>query len=111
MSVKDAVELWQQYLLPVKQRHPDFIQGSPAISNGPNGIPWLKDFIQQLGGLDNAKIDVIVLHYYGPNVRLFKQYVHEAYTTFRRPIWINEFACTTFNPAESPSEAQVASFM
>lgn len=111
MCVKDAVELWQQYVLPVKQKHPDYVQGSPAISNGPNGIPWLKEFIQQLGGLDNSKIDVIVLHYYSPNVRHFKQYVHEAYATFQRPIWINEFACTTFNPAESPSEAQVASFM
>ena len=111
MSVETAVDFWSKHVLPAKKNIPSFTLGSPAISNGPNGIPWLKDFIHRLGGIEKASIDVIVIHYYSPNVEHFKQYVQEVYNTFGKPLWINEFACTTFNPSAAPSEDEVARFM
>jgi hypothetical protein len=61
MSASQGVELWKQYILPIKQAYPSAKVGSPAVSNGPNGIQWLKDFFDAIGGTENAGVDHIVV--------------------------------------------------
>jgi hypothetical protein len=61
MSASRGVGLWKQYILPIKQTNPGAKVGSPAVSNGPNGINWLKDFFNAMGGIEKAGVDHIVV--------------------------------------------------
>jgi hypothetical protein len=61
LSVTQGVELWQKHVLPMKETCKSVKIGSPAVSNGPDGIQWLKDFFQKFGGVENAGIDHIVV--------------------------------------------------
>jgi hypothetical protein len=85
--------------------------GSPAISNGAHGLPWLVSFISHLDGLQSSGIDYIVLHFYGPDVKIFKDYVNEVYDAFGFPIWVTELACTTWDASKPMPEKDVLAFM
>ena len=111
LSASSGASLWKQNILPLKNKYGNVSLCSPAISNGPHGIQWLKDFFKELGGIDAAKVDVIVIHYYSLDVNHFKQYVNEVHDTFKKPIWITEFACTAFDAAHPVNETQVMNFM
>lgn len=112
LPVAKAVSLWKQHVLPLKEKeHWQYAQGSPAISNGPNGLPWLEQFVKELGGLEAAKIDVIVIHCYTLDVQELKDHVQKVHQKFNKPIWLTEFACTAFDAASPPSEAHVTNFM
>jgi hypothetical protein len=111
MSVDDAVELWKEHVLPLKANFPSMRMGSPAVSNGQNGLRWLKSFFERLDGIQHAGIGHIVLHYYSPNVNHFKQYVTEVSEIFGLPIWVTEFACTRWDPLKPCDEEEVCSFM
>jgi hypothetical protein len=111
MSVNQAAELWKSHVLPFKKRYPTLKVGSPAVSNGPNGLPWLKRFISYLGGIQQAGVDYLAIHYYSPDVEHFKRYVDEVHGTFGLPVWVTEFACTRWDPLNPCSEEEVCSFM
>lgn len=111
MSVEHAAELWRKNVLPMKEKCEGVRVGSPAISNGPNGIPWLKEFFEKLGGISSSGIDHVVIHYYSPDVKNFKRHVQEVYETFKMPVWVTEFACTTWDPAHPASEKDVLLFL
>jgi hypothetical protein len=60
LSVEEAVKLWKENIPSIKKRGKASTRiGSPAISNGPEGIPWLKQFIVELGGIAKSDIDYI----------------------------------------------------
>ena len=111
LPVDQAVELWKAHVLPVKAKLKGVRFGSPAVSNGPAGIPWLKEFFGKLGGLDSSGVDFIVIHYYGPDVNHFRNYLTEVHSVFKRPIWITEFACTNWNPAAPVNHGEVLKSM
>jgi hypothetical protein len=111
LSVTEAAELWKQYILPMKKSCPGVHIGSPSISNGPHGLPWLVSFISDLGGLHDSGIDHIVLHFYGPSVKDFEVYVQQIYDWFGLPIWVTELACTDWNPKAPIDEKDVLQFM
>jgi Glycosyl hydrolase catalytic core len=111
MSVEQAVELWKAHVLTMKAKHHNIRVGSPGISNGPGGIPWLQKFFQQLGGIERSGVDFIAIHYYGPDVTHFKDYVTQVANTFKKPIWLTEFACTNWNPAAPISNEDVIKFL
>jgi hypothetical protein len=72
LSVARGVELWQQHVLPMKETCKGVKIGSPAVSNGPDGIQWLKDFFQQLGGIEKSGVDhIVVSHLFLLFIRLF----------------------------------------
>ncbi|ROV94558.1 hypothetical protein VMCG_08168 [Cytospora schulzeri] len=106
IPVPRAVHLWKQYVLPAKNKF-GFKLGSPAVTNSSTGKKWLQDFLHSLGGQD--EIDFVVLHWYGLNVHDLKDYLVDMHSTFKKPIWLNEFACTTFG-GQVPSEQQVEKF-
>jgi Glycosyl hydrolase catalytic core len=111
MSVKQGLELWKTNVLPMKEKLKDMRFGSPAVSNGPGGIPWLEEFLTKLRGIDPSGVDFIVIHYYGSDVNHFKNYVSKVYELFKKPIWVTEFACTNWNPAEPIGCQEVIQFM
>lgn len=111
LSVETAVELWQKHVLPMKQKYPGLRIGSPAVSNGPEGLPWLERFVECLGGVGGAGIDHICIHYYSPDVEHFKNYVAEAHKIFGLPVWVTEFACTRWDPSNPCNDEEVCSFM
>lgn len=112
MDLKEAADLWRNHALEAKKKcgHPMRF-GSPGVSNGPDGLPWLKGFMHELGGLQKAGIDHIVLHYYGPDVEHFKKYVEEAHKQFGLPVWVTEIGCTRWDPNNPPTEEEVLLFM
>lgn len=106
MPVAQAVELWKQYVLPAKKKF-GFKLGSPAMTNSPAGKKWLHEFLNSLGG--HAEVDFIVLHWYGLNFKELEDHLEDMHKTFNKPIWLNEFACTTFG-GKIPSEQDVVNF-
>lgn len=106
MSVGQAVQLWKQHVLPAKKKY-GFKLGSPAMTNSPAGKKWLQDFLKQLGG--DAQIDFVVVHWYGLDVNNLKQFIEDMHKTFNKPLWLNEFACTTFG-GKVPSQQDVEKF-
>jgi len=102
MSPDTAVGYWptfnsisQQYGLRI---------GSPGISNGGNGLPWLQEFMTKCVG---CKIDFIHCHWYGPNFNHFKAQIESVHAAFPNlPIWVTEFALQG-----SPTASQQAAFM
>lgn len=111
MSVDSAVKPWKEHVLEAKKANPSVRFGSPGISNSPEGIPWLKRFIIELGGIIPSGIDHVVMHYYSPDVEHFKTYVRAAHNEFKLPIWVTEFGCTRWDPGNSPSDDEVLAFM
>ena len=112
ISAKDASKLWKNKLLPLL---PDFKQAkggnfqivSPAVSNGPNGLPFLEEFFDQLAGVEEARVDCIGIHYYGSNVEHFKMYVKNVFDKFQKPIRVTEFACTNWDTSNPVSEEDI----
>jgi hypothetical protein len=63
--VSSAVAAWKEHMQPAKQLKEKMYLGSPAVTNGVNGmgLDWLKDFMNQC---DGCSIDFICLHWYVP---------------------------------------------
>jgi hypothetical protein len=111
LTVDRAANLWKKHVLPLKAEFPDLKIGSPSVSNGPEGLPWLHSFIESLGGIEKSGIDHICLHHYSPTVQEFKKYVATAHDAFKLPVWVTEFACTRWDPFNQCTEQEVSSFM
>ena len=86
---------------------------SPAAAK-PLG-PWMQDF---MSGVEKRKlrIDSIAVHNYpGPSSTGFLNMLHRVHDTYRRPIWVTEFAVADWqaknNTANRFSVAQTAEFM
>lgn len=104
MSVSSAVSAWQSYIQPFSSK---VKLVSPAVTNSGNagqGLSWLSSFISSCNG---CQIDAIALHWYGDitSPSSFQTYFQNAYSQFKKPIWITEFGGTSGTPA------QVASFL
>ena len=90
----DAAKLWQSQFGPLKEKHPDIQLGSPAVSNGPDGFPWLGEFFDACDG--KCQPDFMAIHYYGPFDGL-SAYVALVAQTFpnitgKGGIWLTEWA-------------------
>ena len=73
--------------------------GSPSVTNGPDGIPWLKEFMRQCSA---CQIDFVQAHWYGGSMTDFKAYVEKFHKDFpNKPIWITEFALDAQQPPEN----------
>lgn len=90
MSARDGVNMWNQYLVPLKNRGYTII--SPSTTSAPSGIQWMKDWLA--GGLA-AQPDALSFHWYGTNYNDFHSYVESFIAAFPGyPLWLTEFACT-----------------
>ncbi|PPQ74906.1 hypothetical protein CVT26_011401 [Gymnopilus dilepis] len=102
-----AASLWKQYLEPLKAHGYTLI--SPAVTSGPGGKPWLQSF---LGACSGCSVDNIALHWYGTDPQAFISYVEDFHNTFKKNIWVTEFACQSFvSSVPQCSASQVTNFM
>jgi hypothetical protein len=62
ISVASAVTAWKQLMEPAKSLKDKMYLGSPAVTNGVNGmgLDWLRDFMRQC---NECSIDFICLHW------------------------------------------------
>jgi len=100
MSPDTAVNLWRQYINPIAQQF-NLRVGSPAVSNGANGINWLQQFIQKCSG---CRVDFVACHWYGPSFEHFRNHIENVHRAFpNKRVWVTEFALQG-NPSASAQE-------
>jgi len=88
-----AAQMYMQYMQPFADKAS---LGGPAVSNGPNGLTWLSNFLDSCDAL-GCTIDFIPFHWYdsATNFAYFYNYMGQAQQTAQgRQIWITEFAAT-----------------
>lgn len=87
MTPQAAVDAYRTYMNPYAGRA---YLGAPAVTNGPKGLPWLKEFLKLCTG---CHIDFIPIHWYdkATNVPYFKSYIGQAKEAAGSlNIWITE---------------------
>jgi RNA polymerase sigma factor (sigma-70 family) len=113
MTVSQALDLWPQLMAT------GMTLGSPAVAAGaatPGG--WLDQFMAGAKAR-GYRVDFITVHWYGgdfqtgPAVQQLESYLAAVYARYRVPIWLTEFALTSYSggTASFPTEAQQAAFL
>ncbi|KAH7913285.1 glycoside hydrolase [Hygrophoropsis aurantiaca] len=95
LTPEQGAQMWKTYLEPLRAK--GIRLGSPAPSSAPSGKVWIQDFLQACNG--GCTVDFIALHWYDVDATAFELYVQDFYETFKRPIWVTEWACQNFNDA------------
>jgi hypothetical protein len=73
--------------------------GSPSVTNGPDGLPWLENFMKLCSDCD---IQFVQAHWYGGGMADFKRYIETFYKRLGKPIWLTEFGLDQAN--ETPQK-------
>jgi hypothetical protein len=108
LSVEEAVKLWEQVVLPAKTKF-NLRLGSPGMSSDVNrSKPWLSSFLAQLAGNDG--IDFLVVHWYGAHFDDMRTFLEDMHSTYKLPVWLNEFACSRMGNGET-TEDEVTAFL
>ena len=113
MSVSQALTLWPKLMAT------GMTLGSPAVATGaatPGG--WLDQFMTGAKAR-GYRVNFITVHWYGgdfstgPAVSEFESYLEAIYARYHLPIWVTEFALTSYSggTASFPTEAQQAAFL
>ncbi|CAF3029511.1 unnamed protein product [Rotaria sp. Silwood2] len=110
MDPVSAARAWKQYLEPLRAQ--GTILGSPAIASTNEGLNWMQQFLSELDKV-GGKIDFLALHWYGRGSNNFINWITNARQRFgnRYPVWVTEFACTSWNPSQPVSQQEVKDFM
>ncbi|AEO71684.1 9f21b1e4-8c1c-4f00-85c7-23e2eab30c09 [Thermothielavioides terrestris] len=67
--------------------------GSPAITNSNQagqGIQWMQQWFDACAG--QCAVDFVNIHIYGVDTNAFLAHLLQVYNTFKKPVWITEFA-------------------
>jgi RNA polymerase sigma factor (sigma-70 family) len=113
MSVTQALDLWPQLMAT------GMTLGSPAVADDaatPGG--WLDQFMTGAKAR-GYRVNFITVHWYGgdfstgPAVQQLESYLQAIYNQYHLPIWITEFALTSYaGPTPTfPTEEQQAAFL
>jgi RNA polymerase sigma factor (sigma-70 family) len=113
MTVAQALGLWPKLMAT------GMTLGSPAVASGaatPGG--WLDQFMAGAKAR-GYRVDFITVHWYGgdfatgPAVQELESYLQAVYARYHLPIWVTEFALTSFSGGTEtfPAEAQQAAFL
>lgn len=65
MSANTAADAWKQWMEPQRELKAKMYLGSPAVTNGQHGLPWLESFLILC---DGCHIDFINIHWYVPTL-------------------------------------------
>ena len=106
MTVKQAITLWP-HLMKTGLR-----LGSPATaSEALSSTSWLGQFMSRAQAL-GYRVDFICLHYYSAtgDVTAFKNYLTAIYNTYRKPIWVTEWALVDWSNLNRYTLEQNAAF-
>ena len=108
LRVDEAVRLWRESVVPAKRKF-GLRLGSPGMSSDVSrSKPWLDDFFRQLSGRD--EVDFLVVHWYGPRWEDMRRFLEDMHTTYKLPLWVNEFACSTMGNGQA-KENEVEAFI
>jgi hypothetical protein len=107
LSPGHAADLWAQYIEPLS--HQGFITVSPAPTNAPSGLQWLKDWLAACGGRCNPRF--IATHFYGTRASDLIAHLEQYYAAFNKPLWLTEFACQSFGGGAQCGPGDVVNFM
>ena len=105
MDPYEAARLWKEYIEPLRKQ--GIRLGSPSISSTEEGLNWLQTFLNQ-----GCHVDFLVLHWFGRGVDNFIHYISNARQRLgsQYPVWITEFACTSWNANEPVSQDEINQF-
>ncbi|KAI0301779.1 glycosyl hydrolase catalytic core-domain-containing protein [Multifurca ochricompacta] len=92
LDVYYAVQLWKQYIDPLKYLGYELI--SPACTNSADGFTWIKTF---MANCDTCSISAMAFHYYDTDPDRFIAYTNTFHDTFGRDVWVTEFAAQDFS--------------
>lgn len=92
MSPQAGADLWLQHMQPLKSQGYQLI--SPACTNAPSGLQWLKDFQKACVG---CTVDAIATHFYGTDAEALIAHLNQYHDTFGKDIWLTEYACQDFS--------------
>lgn len=110
MSAVEAARAWKQFIEPLRAR--GIRVGSPAISSTDEGLNWMSQFLDELNRV-GGQIDFLALHWYGRGVDNFINWITSARQRFgdKYPVWVTEFACTSWDPNQPVSQEEVNEFI
>lgn len=105
MSPGDAARVWKEHVEPLREQ--GIRLGSPSVASTEEGLNWLQAFLNE-----GCQIDFLALHWYGLGVDNFIGYITSARERFgsRYPVWVTEFACTSWNRNEPVSQDEINQF-
>ena len=105
MSPGDAAQIWKQHVEPLREQ--GIRLGSPGVAGTDEGLNWLQDFLNE-----GCHIDFLALHWYGRGTDNLINFITNARERFgsRYPVWVTEFACTSWNPNEPVSQEEINEF-
>lgn len=85
MPVSSAIGYW-----PSLVSNSNYL-GSPSMAGNPVTSSWFIPFMQS-----KTKVDFITFHWYkGADTAKFYSDVQSFYSTYKKPIWVTEYACQT----------------
>lgn len=87
LSPEQAADVWRRHCWPQKQR--GIRLGAPAITNGPQGIPWLQRFLDITR---DVPPDFVTTHWYGVDGNDLIRHVQRVRDISQKPVWLTEFA-------------------
>lgn len=109
LSAAEAASLYLSQVTPLRESGAIGSLGTPPITNGGSGLPWLVEFMDACSA---CKIDFVAVHWYGPDMDLLEsqmETIHAAVPDLS--VWITEVGCTDWNVATNPSAADIATFL
>ncbi|KAJ8523505.1 hypothetical protein ONZ45_g12 [Pleurotus djamor] len=110
MSPEHGFDLWMKYINPLKDQGYYLI--SPACTNAPDGLTWMKTFIGLCNKNSECRIDGVAVHYYGTSSSDFIQHLNTYHDAFGKDVWATEFACQDFSGNNRQcNKGQVHDFM
>jgi hypothetical protein len=108
LSPSAAAALWKEAIEPLVAK--GYTTISPAVSNAQQGIPWLRDFVDN--ACSDCTIHRIALHFYGTKAQDFISYIEAAHAIFSNMmIWVTEVGCENFVGGSQCSPAQIHDFL
>ncbi|KAJ3045968.1 hypothetical protein HK097_001084 [Rhizophlyctis rosea] len=107
----EAARLWKVYVNPLKGSVSGLKIGAPAMSNGAAGITWFKDFLKACNG--GCTMDFLPLHWYGPpQLSHLQSHISQYHSLLPSlPIWLTEYAPTTWQASNPLPLSTVTQFM
>lgn len=106
MSPEDGASIWKQHIEP--KRALGYQTCSPATSSNPNGLTWVKNWVNACDG--GCTFDYVCIHWYDVKAADFKTYANLWHDTFGKDIFITEFAPQNFNGGAQPSTGDIWAF-
>ena len=104
MHPDEAAHVWKQYIEPLATEGVRL--GSPSIASTEAGLNWLQACLNA-----GCRVDFLALHWYGRGVDNFLRFLTNARQRFgQKPVWVTEFACTSWNPSHPVSQEEINDF-